>query len=656
MAEGNQSGVDKGKAPAVEPDCPFTGGGGGGSGSTEPLRDLGHGRYNGSNGGGVWPSDLRHYWNGNGSNGESSARGSRRSMGLANPQDGCTSNDGAGRYWMISGGGGVGRYAAGSGGGSGTYGGDGGQLGNGGGRGGTGAADLNWRDPGYIITAGVDWSVPGNGSGSASLTSVRIGAGTHAPAPQYASPGIWPNGGADMYVINRAPMDNWHLNDAVPAPPFVPNGGRPRSPPRRWYDDMEHMDELVAEHLRARLTIGDGQSGSPTPGRGHRRVSEFLQTQQAQAQPLRNAGGGGGGPNGRLPPARGRAAATDPYRRMRMEDVRGRMRHIAMEPAGCEFLVRMVREGGAPAAQQVFNEIAGEIVRLMVHDVGRVLVQELAKFWTEEHIIERVLWVLSTAPSDQIVAAATNQAGSNVLQSMIPRIVGQAGLVESFTRTLAGDGASGLISLIEDMSGSQLILKCLETFTADQNRFITNALLRFPLRACLDRHGCNVMNRSIDTASNEQVRDSLIHAVCRDAVALAEHGYGNYVVQHIIEFVPEALWARDMLHEAFRGQYVSLSRQKASSHVVQRCLQFFSREQTDEIIVELLHCQQYCEFHELISDPYANYVLQTAMECTPGQIHMTLLGAISVYRNTLREDRFARMVLQKLLNLRRPYR
>ncbi|KAL6634105.1 hypothetical protein ACP70R_026776 [Stipagrostis hirtigluma subsp. patula] len=674
MADGNQSA--KGKAVAVEPDCPVAGGG---SGSAAPP-NLGHGhqgrdsRSNGGGWGGTGPSNPQHvgyaYCHGNGSSAAGGGGGSG-GVGSSNLHNGYAGN---GTCWNgIGGGSAVDRYAAGtSGGGGGNYGGNGGGASYGdphgnGGRGGGGIA-------------GVDWIAPGGyGSGSAPSPSPRIGAGMYAPQQHALPTDIWRHtaaaagggsaagqhyeflhgngsatfpsplaGPAGMYAPRHALADPMYPTNAVPLPlplpPFVPvpDGGRPRSPPQRWYD-REHMDDLVAEHLRA-LTIG-GRSNSP-PGRGHRRVNEFLQHQQAR--PLRNAGGANG-----FWPGRGHAV-VDPYGTMRLEDVRGRMRRIAWDlPAGCQFLARMVAEGGAAAAQQVFDEVGDDVVRLMGDPVGHALVEELAKFWTTDEQITRVLRILGAASSGQIVAAASNQAGSNILQSLITRIAGQPGHVESFTRALAGGGDSSVLSLIEDMSGSQLILKCLEMFSAEQNQFITDAVLRFPHRVCRDRHGCHVMNRCIDTAGDERTRDSLVLAVCGDALALAEHGYGNYVVQHIIEFVPGA---NDMLHQAFLGQYVILSRQKASSHVVQRCLQFFSREQVDEIVAELLQCHLYGAFYELMSDPYANYVLQTAMERTQGQMQMRLLGAIGAYRNALRGDSIAKMVLQKLFTLMRSYR
>jgi hypothetical protein len=98
----------------------------------------------------------------------------------------------------------------------------------------------------------------------------------------------------------------------------------------------------------------------------------------------------------------------------------------------------------------------------------------------------------------------------------------------------------------------------------------------------------------------------------------------NYVVQHVLRCVPQA---RAALHAAFRGRYVSLSTQMASSHVVQRCLELFSPEQADEIVGELLGCHRHhwagCTFQQLISDRFANFVLQTAMERTEVRIPPT---------------------------------
>jgi hypothetical protein len=81
----------------------------------------------------------------------------------------------------------------------------------------------------------------------------------------------------------------------------------------------------------------------------------------------------------------------------------------------------------------------------------------------------------------------------------------------------------------------------------------------------------------------------------------------------VITAVPGVPWAIEMLHGGFRGMYVSLSRQKASSNVVQACLAFFPQALSYEIVWELISDEN---FPKLIEDPFANYVLQTAASTT----------------------------------------
>ncbi|XP_039788700.1 putative pumilio homolog 7, chloroplastic [Panicum virgatum] len=289
------------------------------------------------------------------------------------------------------------------------------------------------------------------------------------------------------------------------------------------------------------------------------------------------------------------------------------MSSVARSHSGCQFLVRMVAGGGAAAAKLVFEEVAGDIVRLMVHSVAHEVVAKLVEHWTDEHVTH-VLQTLAASP-DQILAVARNHAGSKILQTLIGRMAGKPGHAELFTSALARAGEHGVTSLVEHADGSSVLMKCLDTFSAEQNRQNSFFLHR-------DRHGCNVVSKCIDKAAgDEQLLNSLAAAVCTDAVALAEHGYGNFVVQHVMAAAPEA---RGWLHAAFRGRFVSLSTQAASSHVVQRCLDVFSPEQADEIVGELLI-----------------------------QMHSMLLDTISAHQSLLRDDRIAREVFRELRRLYR---
>lgn len=82
----------------------------------------------------------------------------------------------------------------------------------------------------------------------------------------------------------------------------------------------------------------------------------------------------------------------------------------------------------------------------------------------------------------------------------------------------------------------------------------------------------------------------------------------NYVVQYVVELkIPAA--AATLLSQ-FEGNFVYLSMQKFSSHVVEKCLKF-SEESRPKIITEFLSVPY---FNQLLQDPFANYVIQSALE------------------------------------------
>lgn len=80
------------------------------------------------------------------------------------------------------------------------------------------------------------------------------------------------------------------------------------------------------------------------------------------------------------------------------------------------------------------------------------------------------------------------------------------------------------------------------------------------------------------------------------------------MVQYLIEQKVPAV----KLLIQFRMHYAELATQKFSSHVVEKCLRVYP-ESRSEIIRELLCVPN---FEHLLQDPFANYVIQTALSVT----------------------------------------
>lgn len=82
----------------------------------------------------------------------------------------------------------------------------------------------------------------------------------------------------------------------------------------------------------------------------------------------------------------------------------------------------------------------------------------------------------------------------------------------------------------------------------------------------------------------------------------------NYVVQHILKLkLPEIT---EKLLAQFEGSYMALSCNKYGSNVVECCLLTTRKEQSTQIIMELLRNPH---SSMLLVDPFGNFVIQKAL-------------------------------------------
>ena len=80
------------------------------------------------------------------------------------------------------------------------------------------------------------------------------------------------------------------------------------------------------------------------------------------------------------------------------------------------------------------------------------------------------------------------------------------------------------------------------------------------------------------------------------------------MVQYVLNLkIPSA---NAHLASQFEGGYIYLSKQKVCSNVVEKCLKIFPDDAKAVIVRELLNGSH---FEQLLQDPYANYVIYTAL-------------------------------------------
>ena len=190
----------------------------------------------------------------------------------------------------------------------------------------------------------------------------------HQRAPGNVFNNLYSNsyGGARVWP-QQAPMNITYA--AVPR--FLPNGDSVIShPPQRPVSIIDRLSSLTIGECydvgRGGNTVAEFRNQGPRPDR---RIAR----EQRNIVPANDRWVYAGGNN-------------PPYWRMSLEDVKGRVSRVAKNVQGCQFLRRMMKERREDAVRYVFDEVAGEIVRLMGHGVGAEFVDAMARLWTDEQV------------------------------------------------------------------------------------------------------------------------------------------------------------------------------------------------------------------------------------------------------------------------------
>ncbi|RLN42155.1 hypothetical protein C2845_PM01G05890 [Panicum miliaceum] len=295
---------------------------------------------------------------------------------------------------------------------------------------------------------------------------------------------------------------------------------------------------------------------------------------------------------------------------------------MAKDQYGCRYLQQKFEEG-KHHVDVIFEGIINHIADLMINSFANYLVQKMLDVCDEEQRL-RIIAVLTQDPV-RLVAICLNMHGTRAVQKLIETVTTREQIV-----LISSALQPAFMELVNDPNGNHVIQKCLTNFGAEENKFIYEAAAANCFDMAIHRHGCCVLQRCISSA-RDPYQAKLIVEICARGFELAQDPFGNYVVQFVLNLkIPSA---NAHLASQFEGGYVYLSKQKVSSNVVEKCLKIFPDDAKAVIVSELLNGSH---FEQLLQDPYANYVIYTALLNTRGHHHNALVEAIRPHEDAIR--------------------
>jgi len=270
----------------------------------------------------------------------------------------------------------------------------------------------------------------------------------------------------------------------------------------------------------------------------------------------------------------------------------------------------------------------------MTDPFGNYLCQKLLEHCNDN---QRIRIVETVSPD--LVTISKNMHGTRAVQKMI-ECLSSPPQVQLIVKVLSGS----VVELIQDLNGNHVIQRCLNRLTPKDNQFIYDAVTSGNncVQVATHRHGCCVLQRCIDHGSEKQ-KVQLIQEITKNALTLVQDPYGNYVVQYVLELpFPDLV---DSLAKGFVGHVRQLATQKFSSNVIEKCLSLSSPITCASMVREILIGDNLLA---MLSDPFANYVVQTALSVSDSQLHLELVDAIRPHLAQLRNTPYGKRIQSKI--------
>uniref|UniRef100_A0ACD5Y2B7 Uncharacterized protein n=1 Tax=Avena sativa TaxID=4498 RepID=A0ACD5Y2B7_AVESA len=152
--------------------------------------------------------------------------------------------------------------------------------------------------------------------------------------------------------------------------------------------------------------------------------------------------------------------------------------------------------------------------------------------------------------------------------------------------------------------------------------FIFDAIATNCLALVMRPHGLSLLQSCLEHAE-WTARDNILSEVACCSIDLAQHRFGNYIVQDVLKEKNPSHLA--IIASRFRHNYVKLSRQRYSSNVVETCLEVFDDRERFAIVDELVW---FPRFRDLVTDEFANYVISRALTICRAPLRHRLATAI----------------------------
>lgn len=352
---------------------------------------------------------------------------------------------------------------------------------------------------------------------------------------------------------------------------------------------------------------------------------------------------------------------TSKERSWTASDVKGHIVEFCQDQNGSRFVQQRLELAKEAEKLLIISEVLPAVHRLRNDVFGNYVVQKLFEHGTDDMRSQ-----LKKSLEGEVLGLSTQMYGCRVVQKAVEK-VNDNDLID-----LLSEFHATVLSCIHDQNGNHVIQKMIEvissrskTYQAEDKKkaiqfskqlcFILDCVTENIVPLSCHPFGCRVLQRILEHCIESQ-KSSTLDCIQRCLRILLDDQYGNYVIQHVLQFGRKS--DRDIvLGMITENGILGLSKQKFASNVIEKLLKYGNGSHRNAIVREMLKVVDdktvengQCTIVLLmVRDAYANYVVQTTLDVVPeGEEKQLLLQELRSNSAQLRNYTFAKHIITKL--------
>jgi len=267
-------------------------------------------------------------------------------------------------------------------------------------------------------------------------------------------------------------------------------------------------------------------------------------------------------------------------------------------PKGSRWLQKELNSISPENLEELINKISPHLSQIMNDTYGNYFSQKLIQSCTAQ----QRLTILKSI-SKELVNISMNNAGTHSIQCLV-EIINLREEEEIIKDSIKHD----ILKISYDINSTHVMQKIVLIIAEENREYITHMCLKFLPKMVLDPNGICVIKKIINGNKNLDIRNKIIELIKLNGLEIIQNPYGNYIIQHVLD-----VWGCEYCKSIIKiihDNIISLSMQKFSSNVVEKCLDLINPNLRKQWIKDIFN---YSKISSIVKNKYGNFVLQKSI-------------------------------------------